>query len=33
MSQVFGGVVGDVEELAVLRHHHQESVHGLHTQK
>lgn len=29
MSQVLGCVVGDVEELPVLRHHHQEAAHCL----
>jgi hypothetical protein len=32
MSEVFSSVVGYVEELAVLCHHHQETVHGLYTQ-
>lgn len=29
MSQVLGGIVGDVEQLPVLREHHQETGHGL----
>lgn len=31
MSEIFGCVVGYVEEFAVLRHHHQETVHRLNT--
>lgn len=31
MSEIFGCVVGYVEEFAVLCHHHQETVHRLHT--
>lgn len=29
MAQVLGGVVGDVEELAVLSHHHEEPTQRL----
>lgn len=32
MSEIFGRVVGYVEEFAVLRHHHQETVHRQNTQ-
>lgn len=29
VTKIFGGVLGNVEQLAILRHHHEEAVEGL----